>query len=46
MGLVGPCGSFAIFSQPSKLLLTFVMLVGRLEIYPIIVLFIPAFWKK
>ena len=39
-------GNFAIFSQPSKLLLTFVMLVGRLEIYPIIVLFIPAFWKK
>ena len=46
MGLVGPCGNFAIFSQPSKLLLTFIMLVGRLEIYPILVLFIPAFWKK
>lgn len=46
MGLVGPMGSFNIYSPASKLLLTFIMLVGRLEIYPILVLFIPSFWKK
>ena len=46
MGLIGPTGSFAIFSPGIKLLLSVVMLVGRLEIYPILVLFIPAFWKK
>ena len=46
MGLVGPAGSFAIFSPGIKLVLTLVMLIGRLEIFPILVLFIPAFWKK
>lgn len=46
LGLVGPTGSFAFFSPFSKLLLTFVMLIGRLEIYPILVLFFPSFWKK
>ena len=46
MGLVGPAGSFAIFSQPSKLILALVMLLGRLEIYPILALFVPSFWKR
>ena len=46
MGLIGPAGSFAIFSPTSKLILTLVMLIGRLEIYPILALFVPSFWKR
>ena len=44
--LIGPAGSFSIFSYRSKLLLTFAMLIGRLEIYPILLLFSPRTWKR
>ena len=44
--LIGPAGSFAMFSPRSKLLLTLAMLLGRLEIYPILVLLIPRTWKR
>ncbi len=44
--LIGPAGSFAIFSPRSKLLLTLAMLLGRLEFYPILVLLIPRTWKR
>lgn len=43
---VGPSGSFAIFSGFSKLLLSITMLLGRLEILPIIILFSPKTWRK
>ena len=46
LGLVGPAGSFAIFSPVSKLIFTFIMLAGRLEFYPLLALFAPSFWKK
>lgn len=46
LSLVGPIGNFDIFSPFSKIVLTFVMLVGRLEIYPILVLFSKSTWKK
>ncbi len=39
---VGPAGSFAVYSIPSKILLSFAMLLGRLEIYPILLAFAPA----
>lgn len=45
LGLVGPVGHFDVFSYPTKLVLIFDMLAGRLEIYPMIVLFIPSVWK-
>lgn len=45
MGLVAPAGSFAIFSGFSKLYLCFLMLVGRLELFTIILLFTPSFWN-
>ena len=38
MSLVGPAGSFAIFSPASKLVLSAAMLLGRLEIFPLVVL--------
>lgn len=44
--LIGPAGSFAIFSFRSKLLMTLAMLLGRLELYPILVLLFPQTWKK
>lgn len=44
--MVGPMGSFADFSVLSKAICTFCMLVGRLEIYPVLILFTPAFWKR
>ncbi len=44
--LVGPTGNFAAFSSPAKLLLAFDMLVGRLEIFPMLLLFAPSIWKR
>ena len=43
---VGPVRSYADLGVLSKLVLTFDMLAGRLEIFPIIVLFYPTTWKK
>ncbi|MEG1584408.1 MAG: potassium transporter TrkG, partial [Anaerovorax sp.] len=45
MGLIGPSGSFEIFSAPIRLYLSFLMLVGRLELFAIIVLLTPSFWN-
>ena len=44
--LVGPMVSFADFSPLIKLVLSFDMLVGRLEIFPMLVLFMPDTWRK
>lgn len=41
LGLVGPKGSFAMFSAPVKLALSFAMLLGRLELYALLALFFP-----
>ncbi|NMA37815.1 MAG: TrkH family potassium uptake protein, partial [Papillibacter sp.] len=46
LALVGPMGSFAIYSEASKLLLSLCMLIGRLEIYPILLLFSLSVWRK
>jgi len=39
-------GSYMMFSQPAKLFLALLMLIGRLEIFAILVLFTPSFWRK
>jgi trk system potassium uptake protein TrkH len=44
--MVGPMGSFAHFSSFSKLVLIFDMLVGRLELFPMLLLFSPLTWRK
>ena len=44
--MVGPAGNFAAFSTLSKLVLTLAMLVGRLEIFPILILLHPATWRR
>ncbi len=43
---VGPMGSFAGYSYLSKTVLSFAMLFGRLEIFPMIILFCPATWRR
>lgn len=45
-GAVGPTGNFAFFSPLSKLVLSFNMLAGRLELIPMLLLFSPTTWKK
>ena len=45
-GAIGPAGNFAFFSDGTKLLLTLAMLMGRLEIYPILVLVSRRTWKR
>ena len=44
--IVGPMGNFSSFSPLSKLLLSFDMLVGRLEVFPMLLLFAPSIWKR
>lgn len=46
LGLVGPVGNFADFSILSKCVFIFNMLAGRLELFPIVLLFAPSAWKK
>ncbi len=43
---VGPTMNFSFFSPLSKLVLTFDMLAGRLEFFPMLLLFSPSTWKK
>ncbi|MBR2971013.1 MAG: TrkH family potassium uptake protein [Clostridia bacterium] len=43
---VGPYASFAGYSAFSKIVLTLTMLLGRLEILPVLILFNPKTWKK
>ena len=44
--MVGPAENFAHFSIFSKLVLIFDMLAGRLELFPMLILFSPRAWKK
>ena len=44
--IIGPNGNFYTLSDSSKWVLSLGMLLGRLELFAILVLFIPAFWRK
>lgn len=46
LNLVGPLGNFDCLSTLSKYILMFDMLAGRLEIFPMLLLFTPAAWKR
>lgn len=46
LGKVGPTGNFSEFSNLSKLVLIFDMLAGRLEIFPMLLLFSKETWSK
>ena len=43
---VGPTGNFSAFSPVAKLVMSFDMLAGRLELMPMLMLFVPATWKR
>ncbi|WP_137288248.1 TrkH family potassium uptake protein [Natronorubrum halophilum] len=45
-GRLGPFGSYLEFPVTSKLVMIFLMWIGRLEIIPVLVLFTGAFWKR
>ncbi len=46
LGVVGPAGNFSEYSVFSKIILTAAMLLGRLEIFPLLLCFSPATWLK
>ncbi|NLT40186.1 MAG: TrkH family potassium uptake protein [Clostridiales bacterium] len=46
LGMVGPMSSFAAYSPFIKLVLSFGMIAGRLELYPVLVLFLPSTWHR
>ncbi len=46
LDLVGPTQNFGFFSDTSKLVLIFNMLAGRLELFPVMLLFSTVTWKK
>ncbi len=46
LGLVGHSGNYNIFGGGTKLLMSLIMLVGRLEIFPMLILFMPSTWEK
>ena len=43
--MIGPNGNFSQVSEISKWILSFAMLLGRLEIFAVLVLFLPSFWR-
>lgn len=46
LNLVGPMGNFSGFSDMGTWLLSLNMLIGRLEIFPMLMVFVPAAWKR
>ena len=44
--VAGPMGNYDCYSYFAKLVLSFAMLLGRLEIFPMLILFSPSVWKK
>lgn len=46
LDMVGPTGNFAMFSNFSKFILSIDMLLGRLEIFPLLVMLAPSMWKN
>ena len=46
LGAVGPSGNFAGYSDPSKWVLIFDMIAGRLEIFPVLIVFSIGTWRK
>jgi Trk-type K+ transport system membrane component len=45
-GKIGPSGNYAFYPSYIKWFLSFIIMAGRLEIYTVLVLFTPTFWKR
>jgi len=46
LGQIGPTLNYAFYSDASKILLSVLMIAGRLELYTIVLLFTPVYWNK
>lgn len=46
LGLVGPGQNYTVIPAIGKYLLAFLMILGRLEIFTVLVIFSPGFWRK
>jgi trk system potassium uptake protein TrkH len=46
LSMVGPMGNYSQFSNASKIVLTLNMLLGRLEIFPLVIMVFPSIWKR
>ena len=46
LGFVGPVGTYSEVATPGKWVLGMLMVLGRLEIYPVILLFTASFWRR
>ncbi|MDA9934808.1 TrkH family potassium uptake protein [Rubripirellula sp.] len=46
LGVVGPTNNYAHFSQGAKLLFVWLMMLGRVEVFSVLVLFFPTFWRR
>jgi trk system potassium uptake protein TrkH len=46
LGPIGPMGSFSVLTDFQVWLCTFGMLIGRLELFTVLILFTPAFWRR
>ena len=44
--LIGPAGNFLLLPDIAKWLLSFGMLLGRLELFTVLILFYPRFWRS
>ncbi|MCI2061874.1 MAG: TrkH family potassium uptake protein [Eubacteriaceae bacterium] len=44
-GVIGDAGNFAMFSEPLKLFMSLVMIIGRLELTTVLLIFLPEFWN-
>ena len=46
LGVAGPASNFSMFSNLSKIVMTFDMIAGRLELFPVLILFSARTWKR
>ena len=46
LGVVGPTNNYAHFSHGAKLLFVWLMMLGRVEVFSVLVLFFPSFWRR
>ncbi|MFG0260786.1 MAG: TrkH family potassium uptake protein [Novipirellula sp. JB048] len=46
LGVVGATRNYAGFSQPAKLLFVWLMMLGRVEVFSVLVLIFPSFWRR
>ncbi|MDQ5940213.1 MAG: trk/ktr system potassium uptake protein, partial [Pseudomonadota bacterium] len=46
LNLVGPASNYSILSDAQTMICTFAMLLGRVQIFSIVILFVPEFWRK